>query len=535
MILKSLEDLEKYKNSMSISKPLVSLKDINEVSEGGGESTNTCSNKLFYWNFESYYIEDLVRCYEKLTVSNISSGKLHELEIDLKCIAEEMMSENTCPIEAILYASKVINNILINNNALLETVGNVIAYIYNRNKLEYKETIKFILEEWSWTTQIMILINACGKIEDTDLLKIIYDRHTKGDTRLHALKAFMSVKKDICVDHTLKLISLTQEIDNTEVQMAKYFIHNYTKNFGDSYIKKAEEYMKIPTINKQARKIISRVIPSVSKIEVITLDIMIKKAKNWEVENDFEEVFNEWMNNSITRKNAFLAIRYSNSPIVEDLIMSILNKYKCNSIEIGTALITLAQWGSRKGCSKRFYNLIEEYKSDNTKKVYCDAAMCSLGKEEEAIELIKEFLEENYYDSRQIFSMIRDCAYKSNQLLRYAVQTVYYEYLCSGDEEKIIKAINGAYELCDKPKFNFKDIVMPSIKNLIGITQKIDTIYSDNVYVAVINLVERLLNDKNKDEFIDILFFIIENEECNQRLKLKAISMLKRLRVDPPK
>lgn len=535
MILKSLEDLEKYKNSMSISKPLVSLKDINEVSEGGGESTNTCSNKLFYWNFESYYIEDLVRCYEKITTSNINAGKLHELEIDLKCIAEEMMSENTCPIEAILYASKVVNNILINNNSLIETIGNVIAYIYSRNESEYKDTVKFILEEWSWTTQIMILINACGKIEDIGLLNIIYDRHTKGDTRLQALKAFMNVNKEVCVDYTLKLISLTQEIDNTEVQMAKYFIHNYVKNFGNSYIKKAEEYLNIPTINKQARKIISRVIPSASKMEVITLDVMIKKAKNWDVENDFEEVFTTWMHSGSTRKNAFLAIRYSNSPIVEDLIVSILNKYRCNSIEVGTALITLAQWGSRRGCSQLFYDLIEEHKSDATKKVYCNSAMCSLGKEDDAIELIKEFLEENYYDSRQIFSMIRDCAYKSNQLLRYAVQTVYYEYLHSNDEDKIIKAINGAYELCDKPKFNFKDIALSSIKNAIGITQQIETVYSDNVYVAVINLVERLLNDKNKDEFIDILFFIIENEKCNQRLKLKAISMLKRLRVDPPK
>lgn len=535
MILKSLEDLEKYKNSMSISKPLVSLKDINEVSEGGGETTNICSNKLFYWNFEPYYIEELVRCYEKQVINSL---KIHELEIELRCIAEDMMGENTCPIEAILYSSKVINNALVNNNSIIETIGNVISNIYFRNEYEYKDTIKFILEEWSWTPQIMILINACGKIADLELLKMIYERHLKGDTRLHVLKAFMNVNnenKETCIEYSLKIISLTQESDNTEVQMAKYFIHNYTKNFGKSAIQKAEEYMNIPTINKQAKKIISRVIPSASKIEVITLDIMIKKAKNWDFENDFEEVFMNWMDNSSTRKNAFLAIRYANSPIVEKLIIDTLNKYQCNSIEIGTALITLAQWGSRKGCSKIFYDLIETHKKDTTKKVYCNAAMCSLGKEDDAIELVKEFLDENYYDNRQIFSIIRDCAYKSNQLLKYAVRTVYYEYLNSNNEDKIIKAINGAYELCDKPKFNFKDIALSSIKNAIGITQKVDIKYSDNVYVALVNLVERLLNDKNKDEFIDILFFIIENEDCNQRLKLKSISMLKRLRVDPPK
>ncbi|MGL6107587.1 hypothetical protein [Romboutsia sp.] len=535
MILKSLEDLEKYKNSMSISKPLVSLKDINEVSEGGGESTNTCSNKLFYWNFEPYYIEDLVRCYEKLTIGNINAARLHELEIDLKTISEEMISENTCPIEAILYSSKIVNNLLINNNSLIETLGNVIAHIYCRNEFEYKDTVKFILEEWSWPTQVMILINACGKIGDVELFKIVYDRHTKGDTRLQALKAFMSINNETCIDYTLKIISLTAESDNTEVQMAKYFIHNYTKSFGNEAIKNAKDYLNAPTINKQARKIISRVIPSASETEVITLDIMIKKAKNWEVEYDFEEIFKKWMNNNTTRKNAFLAIRYSNSPRVEELIISIVDKYNCNSIEIGTALITLAQWGSRRGCSKDFENLIKEHKSDITKKVYCNAAMCSLGREEDAIELVKEFLEENYYDSRQIFSMIRDCAYKSNQLLRYAVQIVYDEYLNSSDDRKVIKAINGAYELCDKPKFNFKDIALPSIKRAIGLNENISKEYSEEVYAAVINLVERLLNDKNKDEFIDILFFIIENEACNQRLKFKAISMLKRLRVDPPK
>lgn len=535
MILKSLEDLENYRNNMSISKPSISLKDINEVSEGGGESTNNCNNKLFYWNFKPYYIEELLRTYEKLTLGNINSGRLHELEMDLRFISQDMIDESTCPIEAILYASKSINNLLINNNLLIETIGNVIAEIYNKNKEEYKETIKFILYEWSWSTQIMILINACGKIDNTEFLGIIYDRHTKGDTRLQALKAFMNKSDDECIDYALKLISLTQESDNTEVQMAKYFIHNYTKSFGNKAIKKAEKYLEVQNINKTARKIISRVMPSGIKDEAVTLDTMIKKAKNWEVENDFYNTFEKWMNNINTRKNAFLAIRYSNSSKVEDMIMDILDKYSCNSVEIGTALVTLAQWGSRKGLSPRFLKLINKNKNDITKKVYCNAAMCSLGDEDSAVELIREFLEENYYESRQIFSIIRDCAYKSNQLLRFAIKTIYNEYLNSNDELKIIKAINGAYELCDKPKFNFKDIVLSSIKKSIGLNSKASIIYSDDIYMALINLIEKLLNDKNKDEFIDILFFIIEDDKCSPRIKFKAISMLKRLKVDPPK
>ena len=579
MILKSLEDLERYKNSISTSKHLVSLKDINEVSEGGGESTNTCSNKLFYWNFESYYIEDLVRCYEKVDTNDINSRKLDELEIDLKYIAEEMMSENTCPIEAILYASKVINNVLLNNNLFVDTIGNVIAYIYSKNEVEYKETcpieailyasksinylldnnliidtlgdiisqiyinkkeeykdtVNFKLNEWSWNLQIIVLINACGKIEDVDLLEIIYERHTKGDNRLQALKAFMNVKKDVCVDYTLKLISLTQEVDNTEVQMAKYFMHNYIKNFGKSYIKTAEEYFNIPTINKQAKKAISRAIPKVSKVESITLNTMIKIAKNWDKEDNFEDLFSEWMKDNTTRKNAFLAIRYSNSKNVDKMIIDTLSSYKCNSVEIGTAIITLAQWGTRKGIGEIFFKLIDKYKDNLAIKVYCNAAMCSIGDESNSIELIEEFLEQRYYDRRQIFSIIRDCAYKSSHLIKFSIKKVYINYLKSNDEDKMRKAINGAYELCDNPKFNFKDIVLPEIKKAIDINNKKGIAFSEELYIELIHLVDRLLNDKNKDEFIDILFLIIENQFCSKKIKDKSIIMLKRLKVDPPR
>jgi len=143
VILKSLEDLENYKNSISIPKSFISLKDINEVSEGGGESTNSCNNKLFYWNFEPYYIEELVRKYEKLTMNVINGGRLQELELDLKFIAQEMMNENTCPIEAILYASKAVNNLITSNNSLIETIRfyantNRSLYMISWKKLYFK-------------------------------------------------------------------------------------------------------------------------------------------------------------------------------------------------------------------------------------------------------------------------------------------------------------------------------------------------------------------------------------------------------------
>jgi len=259
---------------------------------------------------------------------------------------------------------------------------------------------------------------------------------------------------------------------------------------------------------------------------------MIKKARFWNEEDDFEKLFLSWMNNNQTRKDAFLAIRYSNHEKVEEMIIDTINNYDCNSIEIGTALISIAQWGSRLGISDNFFDLIEKYKTDLTKTMYCNAAMCSIGYEEEGIELIKDYLEQEIYNHRQIFSIIRDCSYKSNKLLRKSVRNVYREYFESKKEEKIIKAINGAYELCNKPKFNFKDVVIFEIKRFIN---KKTSFLSENIYLSLINLIDRLLDDKNKNDFIDILFFIIDNDSVSSEIKSKSMLILKRLKVKPPK
>ena len=50
------------------------------------------------------------------------------------------------------------------------------------------------------------------------------------------------------------------------------------------------------------------------------------------------------------------------------MIVDTLQRYKCNSIEIGTAIITLAQWGLEKGLGEKFFKLIDKYKHDITNK-----------------------------------------------------------------------------------------------------------------------------------------------------------------------
>ena len=533
MILKSLEDLDRYTNLMINSKNIVTLKDINKVSEGGGESTNTYNNKLFYWNFQPYYIQELVQCYEELAKVELTKYRLKEFKNKIIKISNKMIYKDICPIEAILYASKSVNYLLY-NELLINTLGDIISQIYIYNEGEYKDTILFILNEWSWNLQIIVLINACGKIGDIDFLNIIYEKYTKDDTRLESLKAFMNVNNDICMDYSLKVISQIKESDNIEVQMVRYFVNNFNKSFGELSIKKAEKYLIDENINKQAKKAISKVIPRVSKVEGITLNSMIKIAKNWENE-DFKNLFTKWMKDDVTRKNAFLAMRYSNHKDVETMIIDTLNNYKCSSIEIGTAIISLAQCGTRKGIGEKFFELVNKYKNDTSIKVYCNAAMCSIGDENNSIELIEEFLEKKYYDRGQIFSLIRDCTYKSIHLIKIAIRKVYMKYLNSGDRNKIQKAINGAYELCYNPKLNFSNIVLPEIKKIINISMKNGVELSEEIYIDLINFIERLINDKNKDEFIDILFSIIENKFCSSKIKSKSIIMLKRLKVDPPR
>lgn len=450
MTLSCLKDLDLYKDSLITSK--ININDISKIDNVGGNLVNSYNNKLFYWNFEPQHIKCLVECFEGLS----SSKNLSIFSVKIKNIADDIMSKNICPIEAILYASKIINYILDKNDLVIEAMGDIIEYIYLKNKDEYKETIKFILKEWSFKNQIVIVINACGKIKDIELLDLIYKFHTSNDNKLYALKAFMNFNNEDCINYSLSLISQNNELDKIEVDMAKFFINNYKKSFGSYGIKKAEEYLLDESLSKQSKKIISRAIPSVSIVESISLNTMIKEAKNWYNNDNFEEFFRGLMKDSKTRKDAFLAVRYSNHLNVEKIIIDTINEFDCNSIEIGTALITIAQWGSRIGISNNFYELIEKYKKDEDKLIYCNASMCSIGSELDSIELIREYLEQKIYNQRQIFSIIRDCSYKSNKLLRKSIRKVYREYLNSDNPKKIIKAINGSYELCNKAKFNFK-------------------------------------------------------------------------------
>ncbi|MFI3209711.1 MAG: hypothetical protein R3Y64_01455 [Peptostreptococcaceae bacterium] len=523
MILANLEDLDKYKNSLNSKKDLI----INNTNLVGECTKNSYNNKLFFWNFDSLDLKNLVKVFEEFRDKEL---KVNGFKIKIKNIANDMISKNVCPIEAILYASKSVNSLLEENNILLDSLSDIIKEVYFIDEKKYKQTIEFILKEWTYKNQLRIVISSCGKIKDLDLIDLIYELHSETDNKFICLKCFMNIFDEKTMDYSLSLISRNNEFDSTEVEMSKYFINQYKNRFGQIGIKKAEKYILDENINKQSRKVISRAIPNTEKIESITLNLMIKKAKNWENEENFEEVFLEWMQDTKTRKDAFLSIRYSNCKNVENMICYIIENYDCNSIEIGTALITIAQWASRMGISENFFEMINKYKMDESKIMYCNAAMCSIGYESESIELIKDYLEEEIYNHRHIFSIIRDCSYKSSKLLRRSVRNVYREYFSSNDEVKIQKALNGAFELCYKPKFNFKDIVMFEIKRLV-INKKM---LSDEIYLSTINLIDRILNDKNKDDFLDILFFIIENDSIGSEIKNKAVLLLKRLKVNPP-
>ena len=134
MILKSLDDLDTYKSIMITSSKLASLKDINEISEGGGESTNNYNNKLFYWNFEPYYIQELVKCYEEFAKGELNQYRLEILKSKIAEISNDMINKNTCPIESILYASKTLNYLL-DNDLVVDTLGNIIAEIYLKKNM----------------------------------------------------------------------------------------------------------------------------------------------------------------------------------------------------------------------------------------------------------------------------------------------------------------------------------------------------------------------------------------------------------------
>ena len=147
---------------------------VTNVAITGAETKNDEPDCLFYTNFSResviafYEVFESFREYYK---SNPSIA-IDRLKSNLKLQIEAM--GDICPIEVILYSSRVIRDLL-NRMPIKQALVSIIQpYI-----AENLKSVQYILSGWEWPQILAIVIEACGKTNNDYVIKLAMDYCSK--------------------------------------------------------------------------------------------------------------------------------------------------------------------------------------------------------------------------------------------------------------------------------------------------------------------------------------------------------------------
>ena len=136
----------------------------------GADAKNDEPDCLFYTNFSR---ESAVAFYEvfenfKEYYRSNPSIAVERLKSNLKIQIEAM--GDICPIEVILYASRIIRDQLNNRPIKQALVTTIQQYIPGSLK-----SVQYILSGWEWPQILAIVIEACGKTNNDYAIKMAMD------------------------------------------------------------------------------------------------------------------------------------------------------------------------------------------------------------------------------------------------------------------------------------------------------------------------------------------------------------------------
>lgn len=500
----SLEELITIKNQFKVEYG-EGIKDIGEEFIVGGDEVNSVVNRVFTYRFNEVYLEEIVRIFRKLKGREIHEGRIYTLIYALRSIAREMKNNNNYALEAILYGSKEINNNISNNEILVDKLGGLIKEIYMTSEQKYKSALEYILETWKWTPQLNIVINACGKIKDEELLRIIY-YNLEEETKVEGFKAFVNSGMTSSIEYIMKIMAEVQEGDINSNKICRYLSNYYINNFGESGIELALEYVKTPSMSRRGKKELYKILP---KSEGNDIGAMIKM-----VQEDKLNELNKFLSSSGTRRNLYVALRWSKNPKAESIALNGLKNYKNSSTEIGEALITLAKLRSNEVIS-----LSHNYISKNIAKTHCYGALAIKGFVDYGRKLAEEFFEE---PNRRNYCIIKQC----RGILGKLIREIFEEYVSSHDSSKIIKGLNGGKELVIQDEIQYGSMFIEELRKMVRNNSGNTVLTGEEVRLHIIRVIDEIFNEKTKQKLIPVLFNIIESENSSTREKVRAKAIL---------
>lgn len=238
----------------------------------GADAKNDEPDCLFYTNFSR---ESAVAFYEvfenfKLYYTSNSSIAVEKLKSNLKSQIDEM--GNICPIEVILYASRIIRDKL-NDKPIKQALVSTIQQYIPRNL----KSVQYILSGWEWPQILVVVIEACGK--------------TNND---YAIKTAM--------DYCAKLAKKFVDKNDTEVLKSYITMIEYTQN--ENYLNYITQIATVPQFEEN-EALVNYLVKELNKNSFLkeNSDLISKnihaKANNYYLKNSLEKIMkNVWPNSS---------------------------------------------------------------------------------------------------------------------------------------------------------------------------------------------------------------------------------------------
>lgn len=484
---------------------------------------------LFIWRFYKEDVEDFINIYSEVSNSSIDKYLANFVQMRLEEKAKDMKSRGICPVECMLYSTKVINKQL-ENRLIFDAIVNVATKYISVYENEGIEVMSHIIKKWHWIPQLKLAISICGQIRNINLLRDIYYNFSSNDElRVYTFKALMDSGKIEIFDYILMMIKGLNKENEKDKQIANHFTDKI-----DIYLPDVEEqlieFYKLPGISSFASKLISKFIKDINKDISMTgknrkyfkvlADKSSPNAKLSKKEKDehFEELVN-YLNNPQYRKDVLWALRYSHRPEAGDYIIMTLKHNKCLNGEIKEAIMSL---GFLK-CSNA-KDIVYSYINNNDFKVYVWAYCCLIGEIQYAKDIIKEFLENKITSAQEVASVIKQF-YKSVPILETELNDQLIEILRGHDEAKKIRAIENTLLVLDS--LNITSAVNIALDIMGYNEQKTKAVYSEELQKAIMNLVQKLCSKKIPGKIEKFLFYVMESPSFSQTIRSRAMMILK--------
>lgn len=146
----------------------------------GVKALHFAPDNLFYSEFSEADAEAFFSIFEGFrNAYNMNRNIALKALLDNIELQIREMANNVCPVEVILFASRVIKDLLSTDPKLFKEFKNLIA---KQIGAKMYKSAWYILSVWEWKSQLAVFVEAIGESNDTALLKLAmeyYDRIAK--------------------------------------------------------------------------------------------------------------------------------------------------------------------------------------------------------------------------------------------------------------------------------------------------------------------------------------------------------------------